>query len=81
MSFKKTHVIINPASNGGKTGKRQDKILNYLDKYFGKKYSLCLTQKPLDASVSAKQAILAGRKRGQARSLSPSINKTDHPAF
>lgn len=60
MSFQKTHVIINPASAGGKTGKKQDKILNYLDRYFGKRYSLCVTQKPLDASVSTRQAIFAG---------------------
>lgn len=60
MSFKKTHVIINPASGGGKTGKRLDEILNYLDKYFGKKYSRCVTQKPLDAKFSAEQAIMDG---------------------
>jgi len=60
MSLKKTHVIINPASGGGKTRKNQDKILNYLDRYFANRYSLCVTQKPLDASVSAKQAIMAG---------------------
>jgi YegS/Rv2252/BmrU family lipid kinase len=60
MSLKKTHVIINPASGGGKTGKRLDEILNYLDRYFTNKYSLCVTQKPLEASVSAKQAIRDG---------------------
>jgi hypothetical protein len=60
MSFNKTHVIINPASAGGKTGKKQDKILHYLDRYFGKRYSLCVTQKPLDASISTREAIAAG---------------------
>lgn len=60
MNFKKTHVIINPASGGGKTGKSLDNIIDDLDKFFGKKYSRFVTQKPFDAKFSAEQAILAG---------------------
>lgn len=58
----RTHVIINPASGGGKTGKRLGKILNVLEKEIGKKYSFFVTRKPLDASLSARRAINKGRE-------------------
>jgi YegS/Rv2252/BmrU family lipid kinase len=59
MKYQKTHVIFNPASGGGKTGKNQKKILAALDDYFNP-YSLFRTQKPLDATSSARSAILEG---------------------
>lgn len=59
-STQKVHVIINPASAGGKTGKMQRQILNTLERKIGKKYSLFVTRKPLDATFSAKKAIREG---------------------
>ena len=56
------HVIINPASAGGKTGKIQRQILNALEKKIGKGYSLFVTRKPLEASFSAKKAIREGNE-------------------
>ncbi|MEW6456806.1 MAG: diacylglycerol kinase family protein [Acidobacteriota bacterium] len=60
MSFKKTHVIINPASAGGKTRIRQTQIINELDKHFGNRYSIFITQRPLDATFSVRRAIIEG---------------------
>ncbi len=60
ISTQKIHVIINPESAGGKTGKIQRQILNTLERKIGKRYSLFVTRKPLDASFSAKKAIRAG---------------------
>jgi diacylglycerol kinase (ATP) len=60
MNIRKTHVIINPFSAGGKTKKRLNYILNLLESYCGKKYSVYITQKPLEATFSAQKAILKG---------------------
>lgn len=56
----RTHVIINPASAGGKTGKEQIHILRVVEKNLGHAYSLCVTQKPREASISTKKAIIEG---------------------
>jgi diacylglycerol kinase (ATP) len=56
------HVIINPVSSGGKTGARQWEILSALERKLGSVYSLCVTSEPLEASFSARQAILDGSK-------------------
>ena len=56
----KTHVIINPASAGGKTRRRQAQILNALERRLGKRYSLFVTKKPLEATFSARRAINEG---------------------
>jgi diacylglycerol kinase (ATP) len=58
----RVHVIINPASSGGKTGAKQWEILNALDRKLGSAYSLCVTGEPLEACFSARQAILDGSK-------------------
>ena len=57
---KGVHVIINPVSAGGKTGARQAEILNALERRLGKGYSLCVTSEPLEASFSARKAIIDG---------------------
>lgn len=57
---KGVHVIFNPVSAGGKTGARQAEILNALERKMGNGYSLCVTGEPLEASFSAKKAILEG---------------------
>lgn len=54
------HVIINPASAGGKTGARQPEILSALEEKLGKEYSLCVTSEPLEASFSARKAVTDG---------------------
>ncbi len=56
----RVHVIINPVSSGGKTGARQWEILSALERKLGSAYSLCVTSEPLEASFSARQAILDG---------------------
>jgi diacylglycerol kinase (ATP) len=60
MKAKKIHVIINPVSAAGKTGRRQEHILAAVEKYLGKKISFYVTRKPLDACESARQAVLEG---------------------
>lgn len=60
MSSPRTHVILNPASAGGKTGKRQAQILKALERRLGGNYSLCVTKEPLEAGVSARRAITEG---------------------
>lgn len=59
-SSQKIHVIINPASAGGKTGRRQRQILNALERKMGKGYSLYVTRNSLEASFSARKAINEG---------------------
>lgn len=60
VKSKKVHVIINPVSAGGKTGARKLEILKALDRRLGKGYSFCVTSAPLEASSSARKAILDG---------------------
>jgi YegS/Rv2252/BmrU family lipid kinase len=60
MTNHKMHIIINPASAGGKTRLRQSEILNILTKKLGNHYSLYLTRKPLDASASTTEALRNG---------------------
>jgi len=60
MNTRKTHVIINPFSAGGKTRKRLNYILNLLENYCGKKYSVYITKKPFEATSSAQKAIVNG---------------------
>jgi len=56
----KTHVIINPASGGGKTVAMLSHIPAIIKKYFGNNYSLYVTQKSLDAERSARAAVTDG---------------------
>ena len=54
------HIILNPASAGGKTGTRQEKILGEIERSFGRSYSLFITNRPLQASQSTAEAIARG---------------------
>ena len=56
----KTHVILNPASAGGKTGVEQPHVMKALERSLGKNYSLCVTRRPLEATSSTRDAITNG---------------------
>ncbi len=60
MIGKRIHIIFNPASAGGRTHERQSRILDEIEKYFGKDYSLWITKKPLDAGVFSGYAVKSG---------------------
>ena len=60
MSHKKLSVIFNPASAGGKTGKKLYNIKKLLNQYFTENYRLHVTTKPLDATVIARKALKEG---------------------
>ncbi len=53
-------MILNPASAGGITGRRQSEITNQLSRHLGTSYSLCVTREPSEACVSARSAIRDG---------------------
>jgi len=57
---KKTHVILNPAAAGGKTGRNEAVILSVLKRSLGEGFSLCRTREPGEATRSAREAALAG---------------------
>ncbi|MBN1273882.1 MAG: diacylglycerol kinase family lipid kinase [Candidatus Aminicenantes bacterium] len=61
INAKKTHVIINPQSASGKTAKRQNQILDMIDRKLGKGYSLFIIRNPHDASFSIRNAISKGK--------------------
>lgn len=54
----KIHVIINPASSAGRTGRRQDEIVAALERHLGRTFTLQVTQGPGHATASARQAAL-----------------------
>jgi diacylglycerol kinase (ATP) len=56
----KYHIVINPASAGGRTVALTEKILRTLERYIGRTYSLCVTAAPLDAMHSVSGAIMSG---------------------
>lgn len=56
------HIIINPASAAGRTGKQQNAIIDKIDQILGKQYSICITQKPFEARTDANRAIMDGCK-------------------
>lgn len=56
----KTHIIINPASAAGKTGRLQGKLLSVIERHIGKNHTIYVTQKTRDATSSAQQAIANG---------------------
>ena len=59
MKSKPVHVILNPASAGGKTGRNQNRILRAIEERFGP-FSLAVTRKPLDAMYSSARAAADG---------------------
>jgi len=60
MNRNTIHVIINPASASGRTGSRLSQIRHLLDRRLGAGYSLHVTSRPLEATLSARNAIHAG---------------------
>lgn len=60
MGDPKTIVIINPASSAGRTGRRQREILAAIESTVGRGFSLFVTKRPDDATVSAREASLRG---------------------
>lgn len=60
MSNQKTHVIINPASGGGRTASMQSQILESIRRWHGDDLSVCVTERSGHARVSAEGAIADG---------------------
>ena len=60
MTNKNSHVIMNPASGGGKTGQSRRFILNKIEEYLGRSYKLWVTEKPVDAVEYTIKAIESG---------------------
>ena len=60
MSKQKTHVILNPASSAGKTGRRQSEILAAVERHLGKGFSLFVTNRPAEATGYAREASRRG---------------------
>jgi YegS/Rv2252/BmrU family lipid kinase len=74
----RTHVIINPASAGGKTGKEQIHILRIVEKNLGHAYSLCFFSNGSLINPSCQLGIVdSGTGSGFAQSLGlpPSIDE------
>lgn len=62
MTTPAKHIILNPASAAGKTGRRQAEILAHFERNVGGPYTLCVTRKPGEATDSAKQALINGAR-------------------
>jgi len=60
MLTTKTHVILNPASSAGRTGRRQAEILAAIERHIGPVFSLIVTKRPHEATSSAREASLGG---------------------
>jgi diacylglycerol kinase (ATP) len=60
MSKSRTHIILNPASRGGKTRAKGAEILRLIEHQLGDALSLHITQSRLDATHSAAEAIRQG---------------------
>ena len=60
MRHEPTHVILNPASGGGKTGRNRAAILNALATVLDRPFSLEVTRRPYEAAELARTAVEAG---------------------
>jgi diacylglycerol kinase (ATP) len=60
MGERRTHIILNPASSAGRTGRRQAEILAAVERRLGREFSLCVTKRPSEATSSARKAALRG---------------------
>ncbi len=60
MNESKLHIILNPASAGGRTGARQRKILRMVERHAGTSYTLHVTSRPLDATAFTRSAVRGG---------------------
>ncbi|HVP91542.1 MAG TPA: diacylglycerol kinase family protein [Terriglobales bacterium] len=57
---RRTHVILNPASSAGRTGRRRAEILAAVERHLGGGFSLLVTTRPGEAADSARDASLRG---------------------
>src|SRR5512141_998918 len=60
MGERKIHIILNPASSAGKTGRRKAEILAAGERHLGGAFSISVTRRPNDAISSARRASLRG---------------------
>jgi YegS/Rv2252/BmrU family lipid kinase len=60
MSEKKVHIVFNPASAGGRTGKNRNKILSELSRNLGNRIEVSETITKTDATEITSQAIADG---------------------
>jgi diacylglycerol kinase (ATP) len=60
MAERRTHIILNPASSAGRTGRRQAEILAAIERHLGREFSLFVTKRPDEATSSAREASLRG---------------------
>lgn len=60
MKSGRVHIIVNPFSSGGKTGRRQPQILDQIARRVGSDHSVFITTRPLDAEHSTRAAIEHG---------------------
>lgn len=56
----KVHVILNPASSAGRTGRRRGEIRAALERHLGRGFSFLATTRPNEATDSARLASLRG---------------------
>jgi YegS/Rv2252/BmrU family lipid kinase len=56
----RVHIVVNPFSSGGKTGRRQPRILDQIARRVGSDHSVFITTRPLDAEHSTRSAIEHG---------------------
>jgi len=60
MSNYKIHIVINPASAGGKTGESKEKIIRELKNQIGNNFDLTVTRAKTDATTITREAITNG---------------------
>jgi len=60
MGERRTHIILNPASSAGRTGRRKAEILAAIERHLGRGFSLFVTTRPNEATSSAREASLRG---------------------
>ncbi|MGD0783385.1 MAG: diacylglycerol kinase family protein, partial [Candidatus Aminicenantales bacterium] len=60
MRYERTHMILNPASGGGKTGRNRAAIFGSLAAALDRPFSAGVTSRPLEAADMARAAVEAG---------------------
>jgi YegS/Rv2252/BmrU family lipid kinase len=60
MHPKRAHVVLNPRSCAGKTGRRRESIITEIGRRLKGDFSVCVTKEPLEATWSTRSAIQEG---------------------